>query len=432
MQNRAIQPEVIIIGAGPVGLMTAIQIKLLDPEKQILMLEKYPDYQRKHSLLLDKNAFSNAHPHPELQQIIKELPTKVRTNELENKLLAFAKKIGIEIHYQALTDCKTLIDNYKNTPIVIGADGSHSIIRKQIFHDEYQFYYDMQYLAEIKYDVKGKAHPLNTLEKIAATHFEHHFPTEFIGEPTNDITPVAIRFLINEDTYEKMKEATFKNPYTLTQQDKIDKALFESINAWLIAREDMRNEEKINGSERITTTHLPCYASKSFTKEQAGKTWFLVGDAAIGMPYFRGMRNGIKASIKLAHAIHANDHHLYMAPNYYDSLSTLSLHHLSPIEHYEQYMQTLSQSENTLAIIKNPGVQSFKGTAKLSQAMPMPASFALTQETRHYKIRMQEETNDNNHYSVSTLSFLNKSISEKSTQLESEKKDKLSLDCRIL
>lgn len=445
MQNRTAQPDIIIIGAGPAGLMTAIELKLRDPEKQILVLEKHQEYQRKHSVQLDRDAFQHAHPNNEFQELIRSLPSKIRINALENQFLEFAKKIGIDVSYQSITSCQQLAQDYPLTPIVIGADGSHSIVHKQIFDHEYHFYSDLQYMAEIKYEVSGSAQPLNTFGKIAATHFSHHYSSEFIGEAVSGVTPVAIRFFINQTTYEKMKEATFKNPYNLTQTDKIDPALLVTIKAWLIAREEMGNEKKIEGSERITTTHLPCYASKEFVKEKFDKTWFLVGDSAIGMPYFRGMGNAIEAAIQLAKAIHANNHNLSLDHDYTSKKQFWSStqNTTTPLTSYTGYMEALASSEMNVAHIKNIGVQSLKGSAYVSQSMSSADSINLSSGTVHYKMRMREERQTTRPESSSSLfSMFNKSIAahdgtndkrrNDNRNDDTESDEKISTGCKIV
>lgn len=60
-------PDVVFVGAGPVGLWTAVQIKILCPWASILMLEKYAEYQRKHVLLLDKASLHGIPDHGNLK-----------------------------------------------------------------------------------------------------------------------------------------------------------------------------------------------------------------------------------------------------------------------------------------------------------------------------------------------------------------------------
>ncbi len=49
--------DVVFVGAGPVGLWTAVQLKLASPQTKVLMLEKYTAYQRSHVLQVDQASY---------------------------------------------------------------------------------------------------------------------------------------------------------------------------------------------------------------------------------------------------------------------------------------------------------------------------------------------------------------------------------------
>ncbi|MDP0562185.1 MAG: hypothetical protein QS721_07635 [Candidatus Endonucleobacter sp. (ex Gigantidas childressi)] len=50
--------KVVIVGAGPIGFSTAIQIKLKTPDANVVMFEKYQDYARSHVLQIDPHCFN--------------------------------------------------------------------------------------------------------------------------------------------------------------------------------------------------------------------------------------------------------------------------------------------------------------------------------------------------------------------------------------
>ncbi|HRE30351.1 MAG TPA: hypothetical protein PLD88_00115, partial [Candidatus Berkiella sp.] len=78
--------DVIVVGAGPVGLWSAIQLKLYNPTLNILMLEKHSEYQRSHTVKIDSESFKNSHPDPVFQKIIAPMTGLVSTNLLEKTL----------------------------------------------------------------------------------------------------------------------------------------------------------------------------------------------------------------------------------------------------------------------------------------------------------------------------------------------------------
>ena len=47
-------PDFVIVGAGPVGLWTAIQLKKRASDSRVIIFERYSDYQRSHVIRLDK------------------------------------------------------------------------------------------------------------------------------------------------------------------------------------------------------------------------------------------------------------------------------------------------------------------------------------------------------------------------------------------
>lgn len=50
---RVQRADIVFVGAGPVGLWTAIQAKKRNPQAQIQVYERYTEYQRSHVLRLE-------------------------------------------------------------------------------------------------------------------------------------------------------------------------------------------------------------------------------------------------------------------------------------------------------------------------------------------------------------------------------------------
>jgi len=438
--------RVVFVGAGPVGLMTAIQTKLYDPSLPILMLEKYDKYKRQHSLILEKSSFNDAHPDADWQKFIRALPHHIRTNELEAQLIQYADKLGIQIKKNCpVTNCHALLTEYPDADCFIGADGSHSIVHKQIFNHQYQIKKTLRYIVEVKYDAEGKTRYLDPLSELApAITYANHLVSEYVGKEKDNKTPIALRIFVDQATYDKMQDATFKEPYKLSKLAGDDKPkeitkLYQTIRAWITAREMLGGEKQITDSERITATNLPVYASNEFVKETNGKTWCLVGDAAFGVPYFRSLNNGILCSSQLARVIDAKIHHKEIETYSFSSISSssklaaISAKQEAPFTYYVNYVQALVNSENILAHIKDLGVSSLQSTAYTSQAVPLSrVKIAVMPRGEEFKQAMHEIREEPMSSSSSLSSFSSFNKTSKEDKMDVEETSTKSVKCVMM
>lgn len=402
-------PNIVFVGAGPVGLWTAIQIKLRNPALDIRMHEKYQEYKRKHLLKLNKKSFANAATNESLLAMINGLATSVRTTELENGLKQIAHELGIEIVFGAVDNCEELAANYPETPLFIDASGSHSITRTQIFDDAKQTEKNLQYIAEMKYEALGNAQAQSFLKTLGAQSYTPFLANEAVGRVSPDgQTPVSIRFFIDEETYTQMQDATFKNPYTLDNLNDMPKRMAEAVEARLILRE--RYEQRIENSEKITVTTLPVYAAAQFTKHSHGKDWCLVGDAALGVPYFRSLNAGLEAGTQLALCV--ADYFKPKGDNELAQRATAASFSkrnpsamfmpekaATPLEQYEKYMQKKASKEINDAEWKNVGVN----MAEFSAASSYQTGVSRSKVDAGTRARLNENTQSSRKISCSVM-----------------------------
>jgi hypothetical protein len=302
---EARKPDLIGIGAGPANLFMFIQAKLHNPAKEIIIFEKYEAYQRSHHLEIDPKSYYGTHPDPAFQELIKSFDSKIRTNDLEAKLKAFAEKIGILIVYSEVKDCEALAAEFPEAKRIISASGARGITRRQIFNDELRDQESLQHIAEIKYSAQGTTYPFNTVfQYIPVSCHVKHFTIEHVGHKGEDgTTPVTVRFFISKDEFEAMKEARGKTSYKLSGDDPIPPMLRATIENWLIARAGIKNETRVEDSERITVTELGIYCAKEFVKTAHGKEWLLLGDEKFGVPFFRSLNNAFLCATQMAVAV---------------------------------------------------------------------------------------------------------------------------------
>ena len=107
--------------------------------------------------------------------------------------------------------------------------------------------------------------------------------------------------MIDTNTYANVKEASFKSPFRIpTHSKEIGENLLESIKIWLNAKKVLKNESRVPGSEKLSSLNLSVYQAKNVGIYDKNKAFFLVGDSAFGVPYFRALNNGLMCGTKLA------------------------------------------------------------------------------------------------------------------------------------
>ena len=77
---KDVDADCVIVGAGPVGLFTAIQLRLRCPAMRVVMLEKYETYQRQHVLRIEPASLHTGleDDNPGFAARLQELVGKVR------------------------------------------------------------------------------------------------------------------------------------------------------------------------------------------------------------------------------------------------------------------------------------------------------------------------------------------------------------------
>ncbi len=340
--------KVAIIGAGPIGLYTAIQIKLLNQKKNIIMFEKYKIYQRNHTVQINQYSFGNATNDPEFREILKNFGTSVPTSEIENKFLNFAEKIGIDIEYKKIESIEEITDKYTNLEIIIDASGSHSVCRKLFQTDNCDVVLNnLNYLVDLKYEVIGPTRYLNAWTEVPKTILNvNHLVSESVSKLSKETnkTQVSLHIFVNESEYNVLKDFnSFKNPIVDLNSPYIGIDLYKTIKYWLDSRMKITNEVLNDKSFKLTTTNLSeYYATKVYTNLN-GIDCYLVGDAAFGVPYFRNINNGFLSANVLAK----------VCSKFVMKLSFIPLTNRD----YSNYIYALQTKEKLVAHAKNKSIE---------------------------------------------------------------------------
>jgi flavin-dependent dehydrogenase len=297
---------VLIVGAGPVGLFTAIEAKLHNPDLEIKVLERNEEYSRHHILRLEKESLVNSLVYQQYPAV-RVLNGFVPTSDIESTFLEIAQNLGIVIERGIkVADSNSLLKQYPSAHTLIGADGAHSVIRKQIFKDEKKIDTNLQYIVELKYKAKNKTSRLPVATYGPALGQVPYLLTENVGKEKNGETPVSLFIFVDEPTYNEIREQKGLQLSNLKPSSKRKTKLLNTIRPWLSLRKEALDEEMILGSEQINGVALNIFQSASFAKNHDGRNVYLVGDAAAGVPYFRALNAGLLAAAITAKTIALN------------------------------------------------------------------------------------------------------------------------------
>jgi len=303
--------EILFVGAGPVGLFTAIQLKLrlaaAGKEERVHFVEKNETYTRDQTVFLASTSFENAFTQgcPEFKALIQELKKapKVKIQDLEVKLQTIAASLGIEKTHHTFTNLEQLKKDYPDTLVVIGSDGAHSKVRETVF-DNKASEKTLQHVLMVKYPIEQgrdlEQLTLYGLSKRVPGHliFEHvQEEPKAPGEPRQ----VSLQIFIDDATHKKLKDKVkFNKDYKLEQLKADAPALYEVIQDYLTIRENAAGETRSAGDIKLSAFSLDFYYAQKASVVINGTLVALDGDALMGVPFFRSINNGFLIASQLA------------------------------------------------------------------------------------------------------------------------------------
>jgi len=315
-------PGVVIVGAGPVGLWTAIQIKKRQPHLDVLMYERHETYQRSHVLRLEHRSMllygKNSRDEAE-RAFYKDVTGKslsgvfmsaaggksvfIRTNDLEAALKNHAQALGIRIAQARVESANALMAAHPRCKTFIAADGAHSKMRRDLLGEDAVEQKDLQHVVEVKYQAQGAAGHFSFLGGQHKTNLGlSHMAFEYVGREKEGLTPVTLRFFVDGDTYAGLPPASFKEPLSASDP-RLPAGLARDIQAYMDARRDHAGETCLKESVKLTKLTLSTYAARKFAVQRDGRCWYIVGDAAMGVPYFRALNAGLITGSQLAYIV---------------------------------------------------------------------------------------------------------------------------------
>lgn len=370
------EADVVIVGAGPVGLLTAIETRLRNTGAKIVILERYDRYKRDNPLNLNRDSFKKMSQDPRFQSIIDAFfgnnkTTRIKALQIETDLATFATSLDIHIIRGAegnVQETQHLKDRFKKVKVIVAADGAKSLIRDKMGNQKTS--QDLQFMIQVKYKVsaipqRSNAIKMSTFQTSVGEHI-----IENIGTKSQEVF-----FLIETDRvhyeeiaekvrikHQKAKEEAKVNPDikipNAIQLEECSPELEEVINrVKILRRAHLGEREPETPMTEINAINLSVYANQRFHEIKDGVTYAWVGDSAFGVPYFRSLNNGIQCSMVLAETIAQTLHNPENVTNEFN--------------HYENFVSRLSRYEIFAAKVKGFALRAFGAGIKLA-GRPIP------------------------------------------------------------
>jgi 2-polyprenyl-6-methoxyphenol hydroxylase-like FAD-dependent oxidoreductase len=318
--------DIVIVGGGPIGLWTAIQLKKRRPTMSVRVYERHTVYQRSHVLRLDHwsmmlyaAAVRNSAEARFVQNVtgknvlgLHAMPARslyIRTNDFEAALQKYARELGVDICPERIAGADDAQMRHPECALFIAADGAHSPLRSELLGTDTLESATLQRLVELKCEERSAGRPvprMDTVQMLRLNRSLHHPAAEYVGRTKDDIAPLTLRLFLDESVYARLPAMSFKTPHRLDAPG-LPAEVEHDLQMYLAARTALGGEI-VAGTDRVTKLELNLYAAKRFATMRGTVAWFLVGDAAMGVPYFRALNSGLMLSSRLAQIIAKTDY----------------------------------------------------------------------------------------------------------------------------
>ena len=348
-------PEIVIVGGGPIGCWTALQIRKRIRGARITVYESKKVYERDHILSIRESSFfqwSKSTPEnaaflsaifnaqatfsiasglhgggPKTQVDLRDAPNNIfaywkrlprildiRTIDFGRLVKEECQKSGVTFVYRDMKTPDEVMDLHPACTRFVAADGAHSKMRAALWDGENGMWRrDIFPSIDFNYTSHGQARYLrvNTYDKLG------HVYAENIGIEKDGKSLVNLRLIVSPREYAAIPPADFRKPLIVTPDAEFwndtgvspvyGRTLEQDFYDLVRLRTQHANEHMTGGDVRMTKIYLSQYRARKFAKriERNGRRadWFLVGDAAMGMPFYRSINSGLILGSQLAYLL---------------------------------------------------------------------------------------------------------------------------------
>jgi 2-polyprenyl-6-methoxyphenol hydroxylase-like FAD-dependent oxidoreductase len=374
--------RITIVGAGPVGLLTAC---LLAQERQslsrvashtqerqslpgvdshtqkhrITIIDKRVQHSRNHLLSISDDTIqaicqsllnSDNEIIIELIDLLRSWSNQpVSTSVIQESLLQIAIRLGVEINLGTSVES---LDDIRDS-IVIGADGARSKIRQLAFNDELVDQHTISYMAQLKFTTPGRTKPRPLL-----TTMSHSFLNGITGDdivmtfesmsrPNDELRKSGtLHIPIPKSVYDILSangRGNFTTAWTPEELSRIqDSQVAKLLRVIKRYRFGVTWRDGWIENPKITVIPLNIYRSARTFTVKGDKLVLLVGDAASGLVYERGLNKGWLEVVKLSTTL--------------SNISPETIYH--NLVQYSEDCTRLYERERDLALQKGRKIQS--------------------------------------------------------------------------
>jgi hypothetical protein len=164
----------------------------------------------------------------------------------------------------------------------------------------------LHYISELKYDTPGRVAVTGVTDELNLNLRTSSFTQRLVGsyDPEKNVTPITVRTFIERASFDNLAGwTTFKNSKRLDELEQREPRVHACFARWINKSQDTIIPE----TTKVTVTKLGCYqspgAAKKIVINSLERVLCVVGDAFLGVPFFRSMNNGLKCGSKLADSI---------------------------------------------------------------------------------------------------------------------------------